>query len=255
MLPLDGIVVPKIRHAAEVDAVGALLDGVEREAGVAAGSVRTAFLVESGWAVAELPELARQARPRLCALIYGPVDHAADVGLPAIDPEHPVALAARTAIVNVAGAAGVPAIDGMTLAYPVAAAGDDPAAARERFLDRVALVHAEARAARSLGMLGKWVGHPAQLFAVLLAFDEAFETASLDAAAALLERYREAAGAGRGAVIIGGEMADRATDRHARMLLRRATAAGSFDPDRALRLGVIEAHELAEARALAAPVP
>src|SRR5206468_2687652 len=109
--PLDGIVLPKVRHPEEVDLLEEALGMVESDLGLPARSVKLAILVESGWAVAQLPEIARRAAPRLCALIYGPVDHAADVGLPAISPRHPVAELARATIVNVAGAVGVPAID------------------------------------------------------------------------------------------------------------------------------------------------
>jgi hypothetical protein len=45
-------------------------------------------------------------------------------------------------------------------------------------------------------------------------------------------------------------MADRATDRHVRMLLRRATALGRLEPQRAMALGIIEVHEMAAAQAL-----
>ena len=48
--------------------------------------------------------------------------------------------------------------------------------------------------------------------------------------------------------MIGGVMSDRATDRHARVVLRQATALGRFDPQRALALGVIDASELADVR-------
>ena len=44
--------------------------------------------------------------------------------------------------------------------------------------------------------------------------------------------------------MIGGVMSDRATDRHARVVLRQATALGRFDAQRALDLGVIDASEL-----------
>jgi hypothetical protein len=47
--------------------------------------------------------------------------------------------------------------------------------------------------------------------------------------------------------MIGGVMSDRATDRHARVVLRQATALGRFDPARALALGVIDADEVADA--------
>ena len=44
-------------------------------------------------------------------------------------------------------------------------------------------------------------------------------------------------------------MSDRATDRHARVVLRRATALGGFDPQRALALGVIEPDEVEDVTA------
>jgi hypothetical protein len=48
-------------------------------------------------------------------------------------------------------------------------------------------------------------------------------------------------------------MSDRATDRHARVVLRQATALGRFEPARAVALGVIDETERAEAeRAYAA---
>jgi len=111
------------------------------------------------------------------------------------------------------------------------------------------LVYDDAVAARDLGMTGKWVGHPAQLFAVLLAFEAGQSDTILDAEAAKLEAYEAALGAEQGATMIDGVMSDRATDRHARVLLRRATAAGRFDPIRAHRLGLITDGELAEATA------
>jgi hypothetical protein len=51
--------------------------------------------------------------------------------------------------------------------------------------------------------------------------------------------------------MIAGVMSDRATDRHARVVLRQATAVGRFDPGRAFELGVIDQSELAEAQRLA----
>ena len=247
--PLDAIVIPKIEHPEEVGLVHDLLDEVEAVLGLPAGRIRVACLVELGWALAQLPAIAAQAADRLCAIVFGLADYAADVGLPDIATGHPLADHARAVIVNVAGAVGVPAIDGMTLAYPVADPGLDAAANRARFLDRMALVYDDAVRARELGMAGKWVGHPAQLLAVLLAFEAGLEPDRLEAEAAKLAAYAESVSADRGATMIDGVMSDRATDRHARARLRQATAAGRFDPDRALALGVIEPAELPEARA------
>jgi citrate lyase beta subunit len=246
--PLDGIVFPKLEHPEEVDHVQGMLTEAERALGLPIGGIRVAYLVESGWAAIQLPEIARRAADRLCALVFGLADYSADLGLPAIDNEHPLADWARATIVDVAGAVGVPAIDGMTLDYPVADPTLDPVANRERFLERMSLVHRDAVRAREFGMLGKWVGHPAQLFAVLLAYDATLVPERLEAEAAKLAAYHSAVHEeGKGATMIGGVMSDRATDRHARVVLRQATALGRFDPGRAFELGVIDQAELDEA--------
>jgi citrate lyase beta subunit len=247
--PLDGIIFPKLEQPEEVDLLDQLLATAEAALGLRTGTIKVGLLVESGWCAAQLPEIARRAAPRLCALIFGSADYSADVGLAAIADDHPLADWVRTEIVAVAGAVGVPAIDGMTLDYPVADPRLDGAANRERFLERMAQVYGDALRAREFGMLGKWVGHPAQLFAVLLAFRAGLQSASLEAEVAKIDSYRRAVDDdARGAIIIDGVMSDRATDRHARVVLRQATALGRFDPDRALALGVIGADEIDEAR-------
>lgn len=252
-VPLDGIVFPKVEHPEEIDLVHGMLDEAETALGISHGSIRTAYLVESGWAASQLAQIATRAAPRLCALIFGLADYSADLGLPSIANDHLLADWARAEIVNVAGGVGVPAIDGMTLAYPVADPDLDEAANRERFLARMELVYRDAVRARELGLTGKWVGHPAQLFAVLLAFESALRPGALEVEAAKLAAYHSVVHEeGRGAAMIGGVMSDRATDRHARVLLRQATALGRFDPERAFELGVIDAEDLAEARELAA---
>lgn len=246
-IPLDGIVFPKVEHPEEVDLVHGTLTEAERALGLPVGGIRVAYLVESGWAATQLPAIAQRAADRLCALIFGLADYSADIGLPSISNEHPVADWARAMIVNVAGAVGVPAVDGMTLAYPVADPALDPAANRTRFLERMQLVYRDAVRARDLGMQGKWVGHPAQLFAVLLAYDTGWSAEELGTEATKLATYDAAVREGRGATMIEGVMSDRATDRHARAVLRQAAALGRLDPQRALALGVIDPDEVRDA--------
>ena len=247
--PLDGIVFPKVEHPEEVDLVNDLLSRAEASLGLPDGLIRVAYLVESGWAAMHLAEIAQRAAPRLASLIFGLADFSADLGLPAIGNDHLLADWARAEIVAVAGAVGVPAIDGMTLDYPVADPSLDAAANRARWLDRMRLVYDDAVRARDLGMLGKWVGHPAQLFAVLLAYEASLTDEALEHEAAKLEAYGAAVAADQGATMIAGVMSDRATDRHARVVLRQATALGRFEPARALALGVIRADELSAAEA------
>jgi citrate lyase beta subunit len=249
--PLDGIVFPKIEHPEQVDLLYGLLDDAETAIGLSPGHIQVGFLIESAWAAAQLAEIVRRAAPRLCALIFGLADYAADLGLPSIENEHPVADWARAEIVNVAAAVGVPAIDAMTLAYPVPEKSLDAAANRVRFMDRVALVYADTVHAHEIGMAGKWVGHPAQLFAVLLAHEVAFAPAIVEAEAAKLEAYTVSVESeAKGAAMIGGVMSDRATDRHARAVLRQATALGRFEPERALALKLIDNVEMPDARRL-----
>ena len=246
-IPLDGIIFPKVDHPEEVDLVHQMLSEAERALGIREGSLRTAYLVESGWAVSQLDRIAIRAADRLCALVFGLADYSADLALPTISNDHVMADWARARIVNVAAGVGVPAIDGMTLAYPVADPTLTAEANRERFLDRMALVYADAVRAQSMGMSGKWVGHPAQLFAVLLAYDATSDAEALEHEAGKLAAYGESVhGAGKGATMIDGIMSDRATDRHARVVLRRAVAMGRFDARRAAELGVIDDLELAE---------
>jgi citrate lyase subunit beta/citryl-CoA lyase len=248
-IPLDGIVFPKVEHPEEVDLVHGMLTEAERSLGLPVGGIRVAYLIESGWAAAQLAEIATRAADRLCALVFGLADFSADLGLPSIANEHPIADWARAQIVDVAGAVGVPAIDGMTLDYPVADPALDAASNHARFLERMALVYRDAVRARDFGMLGKWVGHPAQLFAVLLAFESGLQPEDLEVEAAKLSAYHVAVNEhGKGATMIGGVMSDRATDRHARVVLRQATALGRFDAQRALALGVIDASELDDIR-------
>src|SRR5439155_26506961 len=103
---LDGVVVPKVRRAEELE----LLDGViaerEREAGLDEASVAVIASVESAAGVLEAPRIA--AAPRVIALVFGAGDFAADLGLPAArEGEAEDALFARSAVVVAAVAAGI----------------------------------------------------------------------------------------------------------------------------------------------------
>ena len=241
---LDGIVIPKFDHDTEADRLTTVLSVLSRAR--TASACRLLLMLESAAGLDSIGRLSPVARERLGGLIFGAVDHAADVGLPTIDFDHPVTLQARCAVVEAAARFGVPAIDGMTLAYPVVDRALDGPANRQRFLDRLQRVCADARGSFELGMTGKWVGHPAQLFAVELAHRSVFSAERVAAAARQITGYRAGVESGRGVTIVDGSMADRATERHAVGLLRRAAATGRFDPEAAAGLGVISASEAAD---------
>ncbi|MCC6790302.1 MAG: hypothetical protein IT336_01385 [Thermomicrobiales bacterium] len=241
--PIDGIVFPKIDHPAEIEWVCDLLGEIERAIGLVPNQIKLEFLVESGWSVVNLPELVRRSIDRLAGIIFGIADYSADIGLPEVTNNHPVCDWARAAIVNLAGAAGVPAIDNMTVNYPVADPNLSPEQNRVRLLARLKECFDDAIHGLRLGMDGKWVGHPAQLFVTLLAFRTYLSDEEVHAEAAAIEEYSRAVEREQGATIISGVMVDRALDRHSRSKLRKAVALGRLDVDRAQRLGIITAAE------------
>ena len=241
--PIDGIIFPKVEHPAELQWVDEILGGIESRLGLATHSIKMQFLVEGGWAALQLPELVKPVMPRLAGIIFGIADYSADIGLPAIVNDHPVCDLARGLIVNMAGALGVPAIDNMTVNYPVADKALDAKGNKEKILARLKECFDDARHGFQLGMDGKWVGHPAQLFACLLAYRSALPQKEIDTEVAKIEAYQKAVAAEQGATIIEGVMSDRATDRHARMRLRKAVAYGRLDAKKALGLGIVSQAE------------
>lgn len=244
--PIDGIIWPKTEHPEQLAWLSETLAGIESFVGVPENSIKLQFLVESGWALMQLPDLVKACMPRLAGIIFGIADYSADINLPGIVNDHPVCDVARALIVNIAGAVGVPAIDNMTVNYPVADKSLDEKGNRERILSRLKECFDDARHGWSLGMDGKWVGHPAQLFACLLAFRSAFPQKEIDAEVSKIEAYDKAVAAELGATIIEGVMSDRATDRHARARLRKAVALGRIDPARAAALGIIDQGEVGQ---------
>ena len=242
--PLDGIVIPKIRHVHEVEWVDGVLTAIERQLSLERNRIRVSYQVETGWGVLNLPDLAVAGRARLAGIILGTVDLSADLLLPEVRYRHPVCEWARTVIVAVAGALGVPAIDGMTLDFPLGSADNTPEANHALVLDRMMANIEDARHSIDVGMSGRWTGHPLQLVATELAFARAFSPESLETQLADLGAFVDATSADRGAIAgSGGQLLDIGTDRHVRAVLRRAVAWGYIPQARALKLGLISESE------------
>ncbi len=248
--PLDGMIWPKPDHPGELSVIDELLSELERRLGLPANRIRLQFLIESGWAVENLPDLVKPVMGRLCGIIFGIADYSADIGLSRIVNDHPVCDYARAAMVNIAGAVGVPAIDNMTVNYPVADASLTMEQNKQRILDRLKEVFDDALHGQALGMSGKWVGHPLQLFVVRLAFQVSLDERDLRQEVAKIEAYNQSVEEEKGATIIDGVMSDRATDRQARDKLRRAIAQGAVDTQTGLRLKLISEMEAKELEAL-----
>lgn len=247
--PVDGIVIPKIRHVHEVEWLDDVLSAVEEQLGLSRNRIRVSFQIETGWGVLNLPQLAIAGRDRLAGIILGTVDLSADLGLPEVRYRHPICEWARMIIVSVAGAVGVPAIDGMTLDFPVGLASLTSEENHTLVLDRMAANFDDARHSIDVGMSGRWVGHPLQLLATELAFRAAFSPAVIDALVAELEAFSVAGAEDKGAVAgKRGELLDIGTDRHVRTQLRRAAAWGYIAAGQAEKLGLVTGSEAADLR-------
>jgi citrate lyase subunit beta/citryl-CoA lyase len=212
---IDAIVLPKVSAPAHVVWLDLLLGQVELAAGLPPGKIAIEAQIEDAAGLAAADAIA-MASARLDALVFGPADFMASVGMRSLSVgAQPDAYAggdafhyAHMRILVAARAAGLQAIDG-----PYAAIGD---------LDGLA---AQSASVAALGYDGKWVVHPAQIDPVNAAF--APDQASFDRAELILEAYAHAtANDHRGAVMLDGEMIDEASRKLALVAAARGRAAG-----------------------------
>lgn len=228
---LEGLVWPKAEGASELLLLDEALGEAERAAGIAEGSIKIGVLVESARAEEEAFWIAGASR-RIRSLIFGAFDYFSSLGMAGARYrfDHPMVDAARMRIARAAATVGVPAVAEMTLNYPTR---NKTAEERQAALDEC---RRDAVHAKLLGLRGKWVGIPAQ---IEIAHD-VFCLPDAEVARALAEAraFREAEREGRGATMIGGKMADRATDRHNRVVLAAARALGMIDAATADELGI-----------------
>ena len=229
---LDGLIYPKIETADEVRSIDQTLSGLEAELDLPRGGIRIEPLIESASAEESVFEIARASR-RLAGLVFGSYDYWASLGLggSSYRADHPLIAQARGRIVKAAASVGIPAIAEMTTNYPTRDKTDaERRAAMEEF-------QSDALLARDFGFAGKWTGIPDQTAMGVEIFrtpDEEIERAISEA-----KQFLEAEASGRGATMIGGKMADRATDRLNRNTLKKAYAMGRIDKESANELGLI----------------
>ena len=185
----DVVVLPKVESPEDVAAAAELLpDGIGLEAQIetARGLVQAERIAAAG--------------NGLEALVFGPADLAASLGVPVLTIGAGATDHAHAQVVAAARASGLQVLDG-----PHARLGDD-----------LGLVLA-ARRALEHGYDGKWVIHPSQIEPVNRIFTPS--PAEIGRARRLLE-------AGPGAARFEGELVDEASRRLAESLLRRAEVPG-----------------------------
>ena len=212
---LDVIVLPKVRSARDVVWLDVLLGQLEAARGLAPGRIGIEAQIEDAAGLASVESIAA-ASPRLEALVFGPADFMASVGMRSLEVGgQPAGYVGGDAyhyplmrILVAARACGLQAIDGPFL----------------RVRD-VAGFRQSAQSAAALGYDGKWVLHPAQVAVANSVFAPSAEEYAR--AERIIAAYAQAVdGDRRGAVMLGDEMIDEASRKLARSVVARGRAAG-----------------------------
>jgi len=206
---LRGVMLPKAATTAQLEALDLALRDAEAGAGLEAGFVLVAALVETPRGVLNLPQLAYG--PRVCALCLGGEDLALALGAHRT-PRGQELDFARAMLVTAAAAAGLQAVD--TVWTDV------------RDLEGLRL---ECRRNRDHGFTGKLAIHPGQLETIHEAFAPSSE--ELADARRIVQAFEGSAG---GVALAGGKMIDAPVVERARRLLASAPPPSDF-PDMAGR--------------------
>ncbi len=211
---LDAVVLPKVGGPRDITWLDLLLSQIELAIGLSPGRIAIEAQIEDAAGLAGADDIAG-ASPRLEALVFGPADFMASLGMRSLtvgaqpagyrggDAFH----YAHMRILVAARAHGLQAIDG-----PYAAIQD------------VAGLQRSAASVAALGYDGKWVVHPTQVAVVNQEFSPG--QAEYDRAELLLEAYAYYTGRGLGAAMLDGEMIDEASRKMATVAAARGRAAG-----------------------------
>ncbi len=202
----DGIVIPKIESADQIQWASEIIETVELANGWPVNAIRILVGVETAKGILNLKEIA--AHPRLDGLIFGAEDFAANIGAIRSRAAWEV-MYARSAIVTHAAAFNLQAIDMVFI----------------DFRDTLNL-KIEAAQGAAMGYTGKQIIHPAQVQTVQEAFTPS--ESAIDYAKRVAETFEAHQAEGTGAYELDGKMIDMPLLRNAQRVLDRAKAAGKI---------------------------
>jgi citrate lyase subunit beta / citryl-CoA lyase len=212
---LDVVILPKVDAAAEVVALDLLLRQVEANCGLPLGHIGIEAQIESARGLIDVEAICA-ASPRLEAVILGPLDLSASMGMPSqaggmLIPDYPGDYFHYVFVkILMAGRAhGLQVMDGPYV----------------KVRDPEGLVEM-ARRTQILGYDGKWSVHPDQIAPINELYSPTQE--QFDRAAAILSAY-EASVEGserKGSLMLGEEMIDEASAKMARSLVTRGRRSG-----------------------------
>ena len=212
---LDSIVLPKVTGPLDVGWLDVMLGQIEQATGLERGRIAIEAQIEDAAGLANVDAIAA-ASPRLEALVFGPADFMASMGMRSLTVgAQPAGFAggdafhyAHMRILVAARANGLQAIDG-----PFAAIRD---------IDGLT---ASAASAAAIGFDGKWVLNPGQVDVVNAEFSPS--EAEYDRAEMIIEAYEYYTTVQRrGAAMLDGEMIDEASRKLALVAATRGRAAG-----------------------------
>ena len=203
---LEGLVLPKVESAEEVQVVQRLLDARETRAGLEPGSVAILVAIESPKGLFQAPAIA--ASPRVMGLMFGAEDFGRELGLPVVrEGEARELIYARSTVISAAASAHVQAVDGV---WPDIADEDG--------------LWADTRQARRLGFTGKSLFHPSQIEAINTVFSPSPK--EVDYCRQVIDAFDEATARGDGSIAFGGQLIDLPIVERARRTLALADHLG-----------------------------
>jgi citrate lyase beta subunit len=204
----DGIVIPKVETALQVQQIDDFLVARESPGERPARATGLLVLIETALGVLNVKEIA-QSCSRLDGLMFGAEDLAADVGATRTEAGWEV-FYARSAVVTAAAAYGLDSIDGV-------------------FLDLHDLdgLEKDAGFSQRMGYTGKMAIHPRQIEVLNRVFSPS--PAEIAKAQRLLEAFESHVAAGSGVFTLDGRMVDMPLVRSAERLLERARLSGLLD--------------------------
>jgi citrate lyase beta subunit len=197
----DGIVVPKVASASQLQVISEKLSAIEKKKGLSNGTVALLAIVETAMGVVRIAEITT-ASPRLSAIIFGAEDLCGDVGATRT-PSGSELLYARSAVVMHSAAQRIQAIDTPFV----------------DLIEETGLIR-ETGEALSLGFTGKLAIHPKQVPIITQVFTPSAE--EIGAAKRVVEEHERHQEAGRGVFALDGRMVDMPMVRTAQRVLARA---------------------------------
>jgi citrate lyase subunit beta/citryl-CoA lyase len=202
---LFAILLPKVDRPEDVVAADAVLSLLEQEAGLPAGKIGLIAAIESARAIHCVVDIALSTS-RLKGLMFGAEDYARDLGLPVArtGPGWDL-LFARSAIINAAAMASLFTMDQVHMNF------------KDQDAER-----SDAIASRQLGFSGKCAIHPSQIPILNSLFSPTAD--EVEHARKVVAAFQEAAAAGIGCVMLGGQVVEQPILERAQRIIQTQKA-------------------------------